>query len=319
MNSMNKAGAGLKRAPTSRQPALADVRSHPGRLRRLRHSEQMWAIVFLIPLAIGLGLVYFSAVYGLAMGFTDWNVIGTPRWAGLANYAAILQDQRFWTAMQNTLWLVLITVPLKMIIGLGLAMLLNHRVRGVSVFRLAFFFPFTCSVVAIALLWGYLYDPDGLLNTVLAFFGMNKVYWMSAQNALGSVSAVLVWEGMGYVALLFLAGLQNIPQEYYDAARVDGANRLQQVRHVTLPLLSPTTFFVLVIIFIGAFQTFGEVYVLKGPQDSTLTIVQYIYENAFSDFDMGYAAALSYILIVIIFIVTVIQLRLQKRWVHYDL
>lgn len=287
---MAKVSTNWKRALSDRQSSITYLKAQADKLRYLHHSEQAWAVVFLIPLVIGL-----------------------------ANFASIVKDQRFWTAMHNTVLLVLITVPLKIVIGLGLGILLNHRVRGVSFFRLAYFFPFTCSVVAIALLWSYLYDPDGLLNTMLALFSLNKVYWLSAQNALKSISLVLVWDGMGYIALLFLAALQNIPQEYYDACRVDGASKLQQLRYVTLPLLTPTTFFVLVILLISAFQTFGEVYVLQGPQDSTLTIVQYIYEKAFSEFDMGYAAALSYILIVIIFAVTMIQLQLQKKWVRYDL
>jgi len=289
------------------------------RRRRFTPGARRWLPLLLFPISIGLGLVYFSAIQGLALGFTDWNLISPATWIGVRNFAAILNDPRFWLAMRNTFTIVLMTIPAKVVLGLGLAVLLNRIGRGGSFFRLALFFPTSCSVVAVAFLWKYLYDADGLFNKVLTSMGMGTVEWMAPGRALTSISTMIIWGSIGYVSLLFVAGLQSIPQEYYDASVVDGASGWQQFRFITLPLLTPTTFFVVITSMIAAFQTFGEVYVLSGPMDSTLTIMSYIYERAFTSFEMGYAAALSGFLIAVILIVTLIQLRLQKRWVTYDL
>lgn len=291
---------------------------------KLRHTRVTpgagrWLPVLLIPLIIGISLVYFAAVQGLALGFTDWDLISDPALVGLRNYRAILNDPRFWTAVTNTAVIVLLTVPGKIIAGFVLALALTTIGRFGSFFRLALFFPVSCSVVAVAFVWTYLYDADGVFNRIRGAAGLEPLNWLEPGRALWSVSAMIVWAGVGYVALLFVAGLQSIPREYYDAATVDGASRWQQLRYVTLPLLTPTTFFVLITAMIAAFQTFGEVYVLAGPVDSTLTIMSYIYERAFTSFQMGYAAALSAFLILAILIVTLIQLRLQRRWVTYDL
>ncbi|MET0695629.1 MAG: sugar ABC transporter permease [Propionibacteriaceae bacterium] len=287
--------------------------------QRFTPGSRRWLLVLLFPITIGLGLVYFSAFQGLALGFTDWNLISPASWVGLDNFTAIVHDARFWLSLRNTFTIVVLTVPAKVVLGLVLAVLLNRVVRGSSFFRLALFFPTSCSVVAVAFLWTYLYDVDGLFNKALIAVGAEPVEWMAPGRALWSVSTMIVWGSIGYVSLLLLAGLQSIPQEYYDASTVDGASTWQQFRYITFPLLTPSTFFVIITSMIGALQTFGEVYVLKGPMDSTLTIMGYIYERAFTSFDMGYAAALSAFLIVIILIVTVLQLRLQRRWVTYDL
>jgi multiple sugar transport system permease protein len=288
------------------------------KVHRVTPGASRWLPVLLLPIAIGLGLVYYSAVQGLALGFTDWNLISPASWVGAENFVAIVNDPRFWVSMRNTFVIVALTIPAKVLLGLGLAIVLQRIVRGSSFFRLALFFPTSCSVVAVAFLWTYMYDADGLFNKCLLALGLEPVDWMSPGRALVSISTMIVWGGVGYVTLLFVAGLQSIPQEYYDASVVDGATRGQQFRHITLPLLTPTTFFVVVTGMIAAFQTFGEVYVLSGPMDSTLTIMAYIYERAFTSFEMGYAAALSGFLIVIILLVTVVQLRLQERWVNYD-
>lgn len=290
---------------------------------RMRHQQVTpgagrWLPLLLVPVIIGIGVVYFAAAQGLALGFTDWNLISPAKWIGLENFRDIWDDPRFWTASKNTAIVVLLTVPGKIVIGFVLAVALHAIRRFGTFFRLALFFPFSCSVVAVAFVWTYLYDADGVFNRVRQALGQEPLNWLEPGRALLSVSALIVWAGVGYVALLFVAGLQSIPKEYYDAALVDGATRFQQLRHITLPLLTPTTFFVLITAMIAAFQTFGEVYVLAGPVDSTLTILSYVYERAFTSFDMGYAAALSAFLIVLILIITVVQLRLQRRWVHYE-
>jgi multiple sugar transport system permease protein len=298
---------------------MRNVQVHNVRKKKLFVSDAKWALLLLFPSLVGIGLVYFSAVFGLAMSFTSWDIVQTPKWTGTANYVTLFEDDLIWKAMSNTLVFLIITIPAKLIIGLLIAVLLNQKLRGINFFRLTYFFPTACSVVAIAFVWGYLYGTQGFLNKLLESIGLSKVYWMDADHALGSIAIMTLWGSMGYIALLFLAGLQNIPVEYYEASRVDGASKFQQMINITLPLITPTTFFIAITQIIGAFQIFGEVYLLSGPLNSTLMIVQYIFNEAFQGFRMGYASAISYLLIIIIFIITVIQLKLQKRWVNYDL
>jgi multiple sugar transport system permease protein len=288
--------------------------------RRSRKPPRLWLVAFLLPVCIGLGLVYYSAVQGLTMGFTDWDIISSPSWVGFKNFVGIWNDVRFWQAIENTMIIAVITVPAKLAVGLLAAVLLHKQLGPTNaILRFIYFYPTTCSVVAIGLMWLFVYDADGLLNRTLIYFGLDSVRWLNFKNALLSVSIMITWIGFGYVALIYLAGLANIPEEYYDAARVDGASEWRQFWHITLPMLTPTTFFLMIISLIAALQTFGEVYVIDGPSDSTLTIVQYIYEKAFTQFDMGYAAALSWVLIAVILVATVIQVRLQRYWVSYEL
>lgn len=299
--------------------AVVDATSKKRRVHRITPGANGWLPLLIAPLCLGLAVVYFSAVQGLALGFTDWNLISPAEWVGFQNFEAAFKDPVFWKSLSNTFILVLLTVPPKIIIGLGLALALARVGKFGSFFRLALFFPTTCSVVAVAFIWMYLYDADGVLNQVARLLNLPTVNWMAPERALSSIAAMVVWGGVGYVALLYVAGLKAIPSEYYDAAKVDGANAWQRFRYLTLPMLTPTTFFVLITGLIAGFQTFGEVYVLSGPLDSTLTILAYIYERAFTGLQMGYAAALSIFLIVILLAVTVIQLRVQKKWVNYEL
>lgn len=266
-----------------------------------------------------MSLVLVSGAIGLALGFSHWNFITPPRWAGFDNYTALFGDRRFWKALRNTSVIVGVTVPLKVMLGLGLALLLSKLRHFATFFRLAIFFPVTASVVSAGFVWTNLYQPSGLLNRILSGLGLDTVAWLSADHALTSVNLMIVLNGAGYVALLYLAGLHSVPVEYYEAARIDGASDWQVFRHITLPLLTPTTFFVIITGVIAAVQTFGEVYIIDGPIDSTLTIAGYIYERAFTAFEMGYASALSGTLIVILLIATGAQLWFQKRWVIYDL
>lgn len=281
--------------------------------------DAAWACLLLIPLFIGILLIYSSTIFGFVMSFTNWDIVRKAEWVGIENYRTLAADELVWKAMRNTLYFLVVAIPAKLIIGLALAILLNQKLKGVNFFRLTYFFPTACSVVAIALVWGYLYGVDGFLNTFLQGLGLSKVYWMDEHNAMNSIAIMSLWGGVGYIALLFLAGLQNVPPEYYEASRVDGASRFQQFRTITLPLLTPTTFFILITQMITVFQMFGENYLMPGPLNSTLSIVQYIFTEAFQGFRMGYASALSYILILIIFIITIIQFKLQKKWVNYDL
>jgi len=297
---------------------MKDAGSSIGRKKR-KSAEAGWAMLMLVPLLVGIALIYFSTLFGFAMSFTEWDIVRPAQWVGLDNYQAMADDALVWKALRNTLLFISLSIPAKMIIGLGLAALLNRGLKGIAFFRLVFFFPTACSVVAIALVWGYLYGTDGFLNKLLLDAGLGKVYWLDEHHAMGSIAFMSLWTGMGYIALLFLAGLQNIPGEYYEATEVDGASKFRKFWHITLPLLTPTTFFVLVTQLIAAFQMFGEVYLISGPLNSTLSVVQYIFNEAFQGFRMGYASALSYFLILIIFAITVVQLAFQKKWVNYDL
>jgi len=287
--------------------------------KKRRYVETGWALLMLFPLLVGIALIYFSTLFGFAMSFTEWDIVRPAQWISLENYRAMADDELVWKALRNTLLFISVSIPAKLIIGLGLAILLNRGLRGISFFRLVFFFPTACSVVAVALVWGYLYGTDGYLNILLQGIGLGKVYWLDEHNAMSSIALMSLWTGMGYIALLFLAGLQNIPGEYYEATEVDGASKFRRFWHITLPLLTPTTFFILVTQLIAAFQMFGEVYLISGPLNSTLSVVQYIFNEAFQGFRMGYASALSYMLILIIFAITVLQLIFQKKWVNYDL
>lgn len=290
----------------------------PRRARATTPGAAGWLPLLLFPVTLGVLVIYFAAAFGLSLGFTEWNFITPPTWVGLENFEHMFQDRRFWKSLANTAVIVGVTVPLKVVLGLGLAILLTRVRRFGTFFRLALFFPTTCSVVAVAFVWTYMYQPKGLLNSVLASFGLDPVTWLAPSHALGAVNAMIICSGVGYVALLYLAGLHSVPAEYYEAARIDGATEWQRFRKITLPLLTPTTFFVVVTSVIGAVQTFGEVYVINGPLDSTLTIASYIYERAFTGFEMGYASAMSGVLIVLLFVVTAIQLWFQRRWVTYD-
>ncbi|MCQ6558803.1 carbohydrate ABC transporter permease [Paenibacillus mendelii] len=298
---------------------LANSRLNKPVKKKWISQDAAWAFLLLIPLFIGILLIYSSTIFGFVMSFTNWDIVRKAEWVGIENYRTLAEDELVWKAMRNTLYFLIIAIPAKLIIGLALAVLLNQKLKGVNFFRLTYFFPTACSVVAIALVWGYLYGVDGFLNTLLQGLGLSKVYWMDEHNAMNSIAIMSLWGGVGYIALLFLAGLQNVPPEYYEASRVDGANRFQQFRMITLPLLTPTTFFILITQMITVFQMFGENYLMPGPLNSTLSIVQYIFTEAFQGFRMGYASALSYILILIIFIITIVQFKLQKKWVNYDL
>lgn len=286
---------------------------------RFTNGTKRWLPILIGPVTVGLALVYVAALIGLTLGLTNWNLISAPQWIGLENFRFALEDPRFWRANLNTVILVVLTVPAKLLIGLGLAVALNRIGRFGTFFRLALFFPFTASIIAVSYIWLYIYDAEGLLNQIGSSLGLSAVNWISPQFALSSVALMVVWMGVGYVSLLYLAGLQTIPTEYYDASKIDGASGWQRFRYITFPLLTPTTFFVLVTSLIVGFQTFAEVYVFRGPLDSTLTIVAYIYERSFAGLQMGYGAAISAFLIAVLLLLTIVQFRVQSRWVNYDL
>jgi len=279
--------------------------------------------LYLLPTIVGLLLFSAGAVAAsFFLSFTEWDIITPPRWIWFDNYLGLWQSEFFWEVVRHTLLFVLLAVPASVIASLALALLVNTTLRGVTFFRTVYFLPVVSSMIAVALVWSWMFNPRyGLLNTLLhSLFGIQGPAWLDDTTwALPAMVIVTVWKGLGYSMVIFLAGLQNIPGDLYHAATLDGAGAWRRFRHITLPLLSPTTFFVLVVTLINAFQVFEQTYVLTkgGPANSTVTLSYYVYQNAFQFFHMGQAAAVSYVLFALLFGVTLIQFRLQRRWVFY--
>ena len=279
--------------------------------------------LYLLPTIVGLLLFSAGAVTAsFFLSFTEWDIITPPRWIWFDNYLGLWQSEFFWEVVRHTLLFVLLAVPASVIASLALALLVNTTLRGVTFFRTVYFLPVVSSMIAVALVWSWMFNPRyGLLNTLLhSLFGIQGPAWLDDTTwALPAMVIVTVWKGLGYSMVIFLAGLQNIPGDLYHAATLDGAGAWRRFRHITLPLLSPTTFFVLVVTLINAFQVFEQTYVLTkgGPANSTVTLSYYVYQNAFQFFHMGMAAAVSYVLFALLFGVTLLQFRLQRRWVFY--
>lgn len=288
-----------------------------------RTSDGAAAYLFLLPVIIGVVLVTGGAIVAsFVLGFTRWDLVTPPELIGIANYREALGSELFRKVLGNTFLYVLLATPLSVASSLGLALLVNNRLRGITVFRTIYFFPVVTSMVAVAVVWSWLYNPEfGLINYLLAeLFGIDGPRWLQSTSwAMPAIALMSVWKGIGYNMLIFLAGLQAVPATLHEAAMIDGAGPFRRFASITLPMLSPTTFFVVVITLIGSFQIFEQTYTMTqgGPAGSTLTLSYYIFQNAFQYFRMGYATAMAYILFAITLVVTVAQFRLQKRWVFY--
>ena len=293
-------------------------------LQRINYSDTFWAYLFLAPTLIGLLVFSLGPILAsLGLSLMKWNIVLAPKWVGLYNYQVLFKDSLFWKALVNTVRFMLMGIPLEMLLSLLFAMLLSRGLRFESFFRTAFFAPGVCSVVAMAMVWRQIFDFKlGMLNGLLSYIGVNPVPWLLIdQTAMPAVVLMTVWMGVGFSMLLWLAALQGVPQTYYDAAQVDGAGRWAKFRYVTWPMITPTAFFMLIIDVIASFQIFQQTFVLTsgGPHQSTYTLVYYIYEKAFRNFLLGDASATAYILFFIMLGLTVVQFRLQKQWVNYEL
>jgi multiple sugar transport system permease protein len=315
---------------------MAEVRDAPGALgvrpvaststrwQRLLYSDHFWGWLFVLPTVVGLLLFSVGPIVAaLLISLSRWNIVSAPTWVGLQNYATLLDTSLFWVALRNTLTYMAGVIPLQMSLSLLIALGLNQRLHLQNLFRTLYFLPTVCSTVALALVWRVLFDYQlGILNWLIGSVGLGRVPWlMTPGTAMPAVIIMSAWQGIGYPLVIWLAGLQGIPQPYYDAAKVDGAGPLASFRYVTWPLLTPTTFFMLIIACIGSFQVFEQTFVLTGggPQRATYTLVYFIYDQAFQSFDMGSASAVAYVLFFFILILTILQLRLQRQWVHYEL
>jgi len=288
-----------------------------------QRAESRAAWMFLAPALSLIGLFFFvPVVAGLVLSFTDFDIyaIGAPanaRFVGLGNYAQILANPLFWKALWNTFYFVIVGGPLSVIASLAAAMMVSSKLtRGQAVFRSIYFLPVVTTLVAVAIVWRYLYHPQyGLLNWVLGGIGLPAVDWLGDPRwAMPAIILLAVWKNFGYNMLIFVAGLQAIPDELYEAAHLDGAGWWQRFRWITLPGLAPTFLFVGVMTMLGSFQIFAEPYVMTqgGPLKATTTVVLLMYEEGFRWWRMGMAAAIAFLLFVIMLIGTAVQLRLRK-------
>ena len=280
--------------------------------------------MFLAPNIIGFLLFSLLPVGAtLVISLLNWDLIRDPEFVGFQNYTTLLtRDPIFREVLFNTAYFVIGVVPVSIIISLVLALVMNNGLKGISLFRAIFFIPVITSSVAVAMLWRWLYNTDyGLINVGLDALGLPYIPWLTSTDwAMPAVIIMAVWKSLGYNMVIYLAGLQGISPTLYEAAALDGAGGWARFRDITLPLLGPTTFFILVISVINSFQVFDLTFILTqgGPGIATTTIVMYIYDQGFRYFQMGYAAAIAWVLFIIIFLITLAQMQYQKRWVHYD-
>jgi multiple sugar transport system permease protein len=328
----------VRALPWTREAGLS-----PATRRRLRRQTAV-AYLYLAPAIVALGLFqFFPAVYALYISTFRWGIV-QERFIGLENYARLLTDERFWRSLGVSAWYVLLAIPVELVLGLILAYLLFQPIRGRLVYRAAFFTPYITSTVAAALLWRWIYNPDrGLLNNLLGQLGLPTSLWLGESAgvfsllaerlgvtlpawlagpsvALVSISLTSIWQYTGFNVVIFLAGLANIPKELYEAARIDGASEWQVFRRITLPLLSPTTFFLLTVSTIGALKAFNQIYVMTGggPLDSTRTVVMLIFQTFYQQTRIGYGSAIAFVLTGLILVLTLLNFRFVGRRVHYD-
>jgi multiple sugar transport system permease protein len=291
-------------------------------LAKYKKGDGIAAFLFLSPtLLIFSVFILFPVFFSFYLSFQKWNMFsGKTTFIGLDNYIKMFSSAEFWQVLKNTAVYTFGTIPLNMAISLAIAYWLNKKIIGKKFLRTAFFAPVVISPVAAAVIWRWLYDPNfGLINYGMSFFGINAVNWLNDPNAAMFALIVMgVWKTFGINMVLFSAGLQAIPENYYEAAQIDGAGPWAKFWNITVPMLSPTTFFILIMSMISSFQVFDIVYVLTsgGPLGATKVLVFYVYEYAFKFFEMGYASAVSYILFAILFVLTMIQIRYMKSRVY---
>lgn len=300
------------------------VGPQPRARRRFRISQQtLWGYIFIAPWLLGFlifALMPLVASFGLS--FTSYELITAPKWIGGKNYVEMVsQDRLFWMSLYNTVYYTAFSVPLNLAFAFLLALLLNHNVRGIGVYRTLFYLPVVSSGVAISLLWIWLLNPQfGLINYALRLVGIQGPGWLSeGEWAKPALILMSMWS-VGGTTVILLAGLQGVSKTLYEAASLDGANGWQRFWNVTVPMMSPVIFFNLIIGIIGSFQVFTQAYVMTqgGPQNATLFYVLYLFKQGFGLFRMGYAAAMAWILFVIILIFTLVQMILARRWVYYE-
>lgn len=292
--------------------------------------QQNEGYLFLLPSLLGFGFFVIIPIIGaFVLSFFNWNLVGDPEFVALGNYQELIfRDAVFKKVLGNTFFYAVTIVPLQLILGLIAAVALNQGIRGLELYRLIYFMPVVTNIVAVAIVFQWLLNRDfGVANAWVWQLAeatgwaiappdwLNSSFWSKP-----AVVLLTLWKNVGFTMVIYLAGLQSVPESMYDASKVDGATPWQRFRYITVPMVSPTTFFLLVIQLIGAFQLFSEPFVMTGggPAQSSLSIVMYIYQNAFEFGRMGKATAIAWILFAIILVFTLVQTRLQRRWVHYE-
>lgn len=284
----------------------------------LHKKESQAAFLFILAPLVGyLIFVLYPFFYSIYASFTVWNGLGFMKFTGIDNYIRLLTDEYFHKSLFNTLFMM-IGIPIGLILSLFLAMGLNRGIRGTTTFRVIYYIPVISSLAAISVLWQWAYNGDyGLVNQFLSIFGIDGPNWLQNKNTVKPALVIMtIWKGLGYSMLLYLAALQSVPKIYYEAANLDGANSLQRFRHITWPMVKPVTFFLVITNIIGGAQMFTEINIMTpngGPEYSSATVVFYIWQKAFDNLQMGYASAMSVVLGLIIFTVTLIQFRLNDK------
>jgi multiple sugar transport system permease protein len=272
-----------------------------------------------------LGFIIFMAgpiLYSLYLSFTSYNMLSTPKWVGILNYKILFtQDPLFLKSLYNTVYFVFFSVPMNTVCGVLLAVLMNQKVKGIRLFRTLYYLPSVVSGVAVALLWQWLLDPNfGLINTMLSKIGIEGPGWLSDEIwSKPSLIFMNIWS-VGGAMIIYLAGMQGIPRDLYEASKVDGAGRIRQFWNITIPMLSPTIFFNFIMGILGGFQVFLQAYIMTGggPVNSTMFYALYLYNKAFKDLQMGYASAMAWVLMVITLIFTLVIFKTSKSWVYYE-
>ncbi len=282
--------------------------------------------IFIFPMLVGL-FVFRLGPVAVAIGasFTRWNIQTPPKFLGLANYAEAIGSETFWLVSKNTLFFTAIFVPGVMILALLMAMMVNQKLKGIAFFRGLYFMPYITAMVAVAMVWNWIFATRfGILNYILRSFLhiSSPPAWLAEKTwALVALAIVAIWKAAGFQMMVFLAGLQGIPKSLYEAAEIDGASKIAQFFRITVPLLSPVTFFVFIITVIDAFKTFDVTFAMTGggPNYASTTLAYFIYQNAFVYQRMGYAAALAFFLLIFVGVTTLISFKVKERWVSYDL
>lgn len=290
--------------------------------RNLTRREALECYLFISPVCIGLLVFTIGPILAsFYFSFTEYNIIRTPKWVGLGKFHDLIQDELFWQSLKVTSLYVVMHLPVSLVLALGIALLMNQKVRGIIFFRTVYYLPSVVSGVAVALLWMWIFNPEfGILNTLLALVNIQGPAWLFDEHwSLPAIALMSLW-GVGGSMLIYLAGLQGIPSELYEAAEIDGASRWRRFWFITLPLLSTVILFNLVMGLIASFQEFTPAYVMTsgGPNFSTLFYNYYLYENAFEYLYMGYASAMAWVLLVIVLILTLLVFKSSPMWVFYQ-
>jgi putative chitobiose transport system permease protein len=275
--------------------------------------------LFLVPACIILGaFIFYPLLQAIWMSFTDYNMISDPSFVGLENYKEIIEDDLFWKTLGQTFLYLIVVVPTLVILPIFLAILVNQKIKGIGFFRSAYYVPVVTSMVVVGITWKWVYADQGILNYLLQSIGIidGPVHWLtSPTTSIFAVMAVTVWKGLGYYMVIYLAGLQAIPSDLYEAADIDGANKWKQIFHITIPMLMPSIIIVTIMSSISAMKVFEEIYVMTGggPLNSSKTLVFYIYQEAFEKLRMGYASAVGVILLLITLVLSIFNLKVMSK------